>query len=162
MCCLCFTGKKFRCHLPGGHHRSARLQQDVRAVRPLHRHVLFQVEHPPWDGCRCAVLLSEPHVVDVCVFRNKHIMIDLGTGNNNKINWTMEDKQEMIDIVETVYRGARKGRGLVVSPKDYSTKYRYWVFYLLTWDSVTQNTDYAWHKSRIKSVFPVTKGHYLV
>ncbi len=38
----------------------------------------------------------------------------------------MEDKQEMIDIVETVYRGARKGRGLVVSPKDYSTKYRYW------------------------------------
>lgn len=25
-----------------------------------------------------------------------------------------------------VYRGARKGRGLVVSPKDYSTKYR-WV-----------------------------------
>jgi len=40
----------------------------------------------------------------------------------------MEDKQEMIDIVETVYRGARKGRGLVVSPKDYSTKYRYWFF----------------------------------
>jgi len=59
-------------------------------------------------------------------FRNKHIMIDLGTGNNNKINWAIEDKQEMIDIVETVYRGARKGRGLVVSPKDYSTKYRYW------------------------------------
>ena len=58
-------------------------------------------------------------------FRNKHIMIDLGTGNNNKINWAMEDKQELVDIVETVYRGARKGRGLVVSPKDYSTKYRY-------------------------------------
>lgn len=58
-------------------------------------------------------------------FRNKHIMIDLGTGNNNKINWAMEDKQELIDIIETVYRGARKGRGLVVSPKDYSTKYRY-------------------------------------
>lgn len=58
-------------------------------------------------------------------FRNKHIMIDLGTGNNNKINWALEDKQEMIDIVETVFRGARKGRGLVVSPKDYSTKYRY-------------------------------------
>lgn len=146
--------------------------------------------------------------------RNKHIMIDLGTGNNNKINWPMTDKQEFIDIVEvipsvvpprppppalshlsplqpppapnpeifglelvpatfhgveravdvslpppnppyhhhhhslahlsplmffpllhkltlgppkiqTVYRGARKGRGLVVSPKDYSTKYKY-------------------------------------
>lgn len=58
-------------------------------------------------------------------FRNKHIMIDLGTGNNNKINWPLQDKQEFIDIVEVVYRGARKGRGLVVSPKDYSTKYKY-------------------------------------
>mmetsp|Transcript_16510 Transcript_16510/g.13530 ORF Transcript_16510/g.13530 Transcript_16510/m.13530 type:complete len:153 (-) Transcript_16510:286-744(-) len=35
-------------------------------------------------------------------FRNKHIMIDLGTGNNNKINWPMSDKQELIDIVEVV------------------------------------------------------------
>ena len=58
-------------------------------------------------------------------FRNKHIMVDLGTGNNNKINWAMDDKQEFMDIVEVVYAGARKGRGLVVSPKDYSTKYRY-------------------------------------
>ncbi len=44
-------------------------------------------------------------------------MIDLGTGNNNKINWAMTDKQEFIDVVETVYRGARKGRGLVIAPK---------------------------------------------
>ena len=36
-------------------------------------------------------------------------MIDLGTGNNNKINWALEDTQEFIDIVETIYRGARKG-----------------------------------------------------
>ncbi|WZN64122.1 mitosis protein Dim1 [Chloropicon roscoffensis] len=58
-------------------------------------------------------------------YRNKHMMIDLGTGNNNKINWAFTDKQEFIDIVEVVFRGARKGRGLVISPKDYSTKYRY-------------------------------------
>ena len=58
-------------------------------------------------------------------FRNKHIMIDLGTGNNNKINWAMDDKQEFIDVCEVVYAGASKGRGLVVSPKDYSTKYKY-------------------------------------
>ena len=58
-------------------------------------------------------------------FRNKHIMVDLGTGNNNKINWALTDKQELIDITEVVYRGAKKGRGLVVSPKDYSTKYKY-------------------------------------
>jgi hypothetical protein len=37
------------------------------------------------------------------VHRNKHIMIDLGTGNNNKVNWCIHDKQEMIDIIETVH-----------------------------------------------------------
>ena len=94
-------------------------------------------------------------------FRNKHVMIDLGTGNNNKITWPIRDKQEcvcgkaplppprpatcltralpfppptlplspthrrLIDIIEVVYRGARKGRGLVIAPKDYSTQYKY-------------------------------------
>lgn len=33
----------------------------------------------------------------------------------------------MIDILEVVYRGARQGKGLVVSPKDFSTKYKYWL-----------------------------------
>ena len=59
-------------------------------------------------------------------------MIDLGTGNNNKINWALTNTQELIDLIETVYRGARKGRGLVVSPKDYSTKRgrpRRWFFW---------------------------------
>lgn len=46
--------------------------------------------------------------------------IDLGTGNNNKINWALDNKQEFIDIVETIYRGAIKGKGLVISPYDYS------------------------------------------
>jgi len=58
------------------------------------------------------------------IFRNKHMMIDLGTGNN-KISWDLEDKQEMIDVIETVYRGAKKGKGLVISSKDYSAKYKY-------------------------------------
>ncbi|KAJ2664688.1 U4/U6-U5 snRNP complex subunit dib1 [Coemansia sp. RSA 1200] len=58
-------------------------------------------------------------------FRNKHIMIDLGTGNNNKVNWAIEDPQELIDMIEVVFRGARKGKGLVLSVKDYSTKYKY-------------------------------------
>jgi len=58
-------------------------------------------------------------------YRNKHIMVDLGTGNNNKINFQIDAPQELIDIIEVVYRGAKKGRGLVVSPKDYSTKWKY-------------------------------------
>ncbi|KAJ4304316.1 hypothetical protein N0V88_001929 [Collariella sp. IMI 366227] len=31
----------------------------------------------------------------------------------------------LCDIDQTVYRGAKKGRGLVVSPKDYSTRHKY-------------------------------------
>jgi hypothetical protein len=50
-------------------------------------------------------------------YRNKHMMCDFGTGDNNKIKWVLEDKQELIDIIETIYKGAKKGRGLVVSPK---------------------------------------------
>ncbi|ODV83784.1 hypothetical protein CANARDRAFT_202473 [[Candida] arabinofermentans NRRL YB-2248] len=53
-------------------------------------------------------------------YRNKHMMCDFGTGNNNKLNFLVGDKQELLDIIETIYRGAIKGKGLVVSPKDYS------------------------------------------
>ncbi|KAF2473919.1 4A/4B type thioredoxin-like protein [Lindgomyces ingoldianus] len=58
-------------------------------------------------------------------WRNKLMLCDFGTGNNNKLNFHVGDKQELIDIIETVYRGAKKGHGLVVSPKDYSSKYNY-------------------------------------
>ncbi len=68
--------------------------------------------------------LDDPCTV-MFFFRNRHIRIDLGTGNNNKINWPLSNKQEMIDIMETVYRGAKKGRSLVISPKDYSTEYKH-------------------------------------
>lgn len=114
--------------------------------------------------CHCSSV-SEPHIV-LWFCRNKHIMIDLGTGNNNKINWTMEDKQEMIDIVETVYRGARKGRGLVVSPKDYSTKYRYWFFFFFlspplsdTLGHETETTSYRC-QGRFFSFFASEAGQY--
>jgi DIM1 family U5 snRNP protein len=58
-------------------------------------------------------------------FRNKHIMIDTGTGNNNKITWVLKDRQEVVDICEVIYKGARKGKGLVISPKDYSAEEKY-------------------------------------
>lgn len=86
-------------------------------------------------------------------FRNKHIMIDLGTGNNNKINWALEDKQEMVDIVETVYRGARKGRGLVISPKDYSTKYRYWVWTIVSGALLSDEDNRACHQRDLQRVW---------
>ncbi|KAG7664379.1 DIB1 [[Candida] subhashii] len=63
---------------------------------------------------------TEPYTL-MFFYRNKHMMCDFGTGNNNKLNFMIYDKQELIDIIETIYRGAKKGKGLVVSPKDYST-----------------------------------------
>lgn len=58
-------------------------------------------------------------------YHNKHMLVDLGTGNNNKINWAFSNKQDLIDIIETVYKGARRGKGLVDAPRDYSTKNRF-------------------------------------
>lgn len=68
--------------------------------------------------------LFDPFAV-MFFYRNKHILVDFGTGNNNKLNFLINDKQELIDIVENVYRAATKGRGLAVSPIDYSTKHKY-------------------------------------
>ncbi|KAK6457905.1 mitosis protein DIM1-domain-containing protein [Scheffersomyces xylosifermentans] len=62
---------------------------------------------------------SEPYTI-MFFYRNKHMMCDFGTGNNNKLNFPITDQQELIDIIETIYRGAKKGKGLVISPKDYS------------------------------------------
>lgn len=64
--------------------------------------------------------MNEPYTM-MFFYRNKHMMCDFGTGNNNKLNFPITDKQELIDIIETIYRGAKKGKGLVISPKDYST-----------------------------------------
>ena len=45
-------------------------------------------------------------------------MIDLGTGNNNKINWPMSDKQELIDIVEVVYRSVDAYCAIGIKKRD--------------------------------------------
>ncbi|TID30040.1 hypothetical protein CANINC_001409 [Pichia inconspicua] len=63
--------------------------------------------------------LREPCTI-MFFYRNKHVMCDFGTGNNNQLDFVIEDVQELVDIVETIYRGAIKGRGLVIAPKDYS------------------------------------------
>lgn len=64
---------------------------------------------------------------DMCImffWRGKHVKCDLGTGDNEKTTWVV-GKQEMIDIVEVVCRGARKGRGQVDGPRDYATRGRW-------------------------------------
>lgn len=58
-------------------------------------------------------------------YKGKHMMIDLGTGSRNKINWALSSPQELCDILEAIHRGAQKGRDFVVAPKDYSQKFVY-------------------------------------
>ncbi|KFH68985.1 hypothetical protein MVEG_05787 [Podila verticillata NRRL 6337] len=43
-------------------------------------------------------------------YRSKHIVVNRSNSSSRKSIWAVEDKQEMIDIVETVYRDTRKGR----------------------------------------------------
>src|SRR5579875_1992405 len=78
-------------------------------------------------GCQVPDFNAMYELYDPCsimfFFRNKHMMCDFGTGNNNKLNWVLEDKQELIDIIETIYKGAKKGRGLVVSPKGWCSRH---------------------------------------
>ena len=48
-------------------------------------------------------------------FRNQHIQVDTGTGNNNTLNFLLDDKQELIDLFEVIYRGVVKGKDLIIS-----------------------------------------------
>jgi len=86
-------------------------------------------------------------------FRNKHMMCDFGTGNNNKLNWVLEDKQELIDIIETIYKGAKKGRGLVVSPKGKRSSY----LRLLAWEGMEHADGLI--SSRLFDQIPVLDQH---
>jgi len=74
-------------------------------------------------------VVSIYELIDPCslmfFFRNKHIMVDLGTGNYNKINWLFNSKQDCIDIIETIYRGVIKGKTLIFFNHNYSSKYKY-------------------------------------
>ncbi|CBX94026.1 Thioredoxin-like 4A [Plenodomus lingam] len=85
---------------------------------------IYLVDNKQVPDFNCMYEIYDPCTV-MFFWRNKHMQVDFGTGNNNKINFAVGDKAELVDILEVVYRGARKGKGLVVSPKDYSTKWMY-------------------------------------
>jgi U5 snRNP protein, DIM1 family len=46
------------------------------------------------------------------------MICDFGVSNTGKLSWVLEDKKELIDILQTLYRDVKKGRGLAVGPKD--------------------------------------------
>ena len=78
---------------------------------------------PPLANNRKQYELYDPCCV-IWFFRNKLIQIDTGSGNNNKVMRALP-KDDMIELTELVYRGAIKGRGLVVANKDYSSSHKY-------------------------------------
>ncbi|KHG04565.1 Thioredoxin-like protein 4A [Gossypium arboreum] len=92
---------------PGGN-REYRMDEVLASVAETIKNfaVIYLVDITEVPDFNTTYELYDPSTV-MFFFRNKHIMIDLGTGNNNKINWALKDKQEFIDIVETVYRGLK-------------------------------------------------------
>ncbi|CAO3606976.1 unnamed protein product [Cunninghamella echinulata] len=85
--------------------------------------VIYKVDLNEVPDCKEIYGLNDDPVTILFFYKNKHILIDLDNGNNGKINWAIDNKQELIDIIETVYRGASKNQP--VGMKDYSQKYRY-------------------------------------
>eukprot|EP00933_Yihiella_yeosuensis_P022118 TRINITY_DN17416_c0_g1_i1.p1 TRINITY_DN17416_c0_g1~~TRINITY_DN17416_c0_g1_i1.p1 ORF type:complete len:150 (+),score=21.18 TRINITY_DN17416_c0_g1_i1:22-450(+) len=58
-------------------------------------------------------------------YRGRHLQLALGLGERYKITWSIGGRQELIDIVEAVQRGAQQGRDLIVASQDLSLAYRY-------------------------------------
>lgn len=56
-------------------------------------------------------------------YRNNHIQVDFGTGDNNKLTWPI-GKEEFIVLLQDIYKGASQGRGIITSSVDYSHAHR--------------------------------------
>jgi DIM1 family U5 snRNP protein len=52
-------------------------------------------------------------------FRNRHMRVDAGTGNNNKINFPM-DAEDLIAIIEGVYRAGVRNKSISYSQKQFA------------------------------------------
>ncbi|KAH4114857.1 spliceosomal protein DIB1 [Parastagonospora nodorum] len=118
-------GSMFLTHLPSAWH----VDQAILAEETHLVVIRFGSDANP----ECMTMIPDFNAMyelyDACTvmffWRNKHIQVDFGTGNNNKINFALGDKQELVDILEVAYKAASKGKGLAVSPRDYSTKWNY-------------------------------------
>lgn len=62
-------------------------------------------------------------------FCNKHVMVDMGSGQNNNIDFVVRDIEDVAILIELGFRAAKKGIGLAVSHKDFSKERGYQIKY---------------------------------
>ncbi|KAG8343291.1 putative Mitosis protein DIM1 [Trypanosoma vivax] len=62
---------------------------------------------------------GEPFAV-MFFYRNTHIRVDVGTGNNNKINFLI-GAEDLLPIIDAAYRAGKVGKSITSSEKKFTT-----------------------------------------